>query len=113
MFLIFGFGRRRVKDLGPVVACTCSRCHNEVSLSLVHVTAWFTLFFIPLVPYSRKQFLTCPICAWSLPVTNASGPALDEMAGITRTWRAGEMADADYAKRIEAFWAHLEPTVAA
>ena len=113
MFVLFGFGRRRVHDKGPVIACTCPRCHNEVTLALMHVTTWFTLFFIPVLPYSRKQFLSCPICAWSLPVTTAMEPALDEMATITRTWRDGGMDNADYARRIDAFWSHVVPSAAA
>jgi hypothetical protein len=112
MFFIFGFGRRKVRDDGPVVACTCPHCHNEVSLSLLHVSTWFTLFFIPVIPYSRKQFLVCPICRWSLPVTKANAPALDEMATITSTWRDGGLDNEEYAKRIDAFWAHLQPTAA-
>jgi hypothetical protein len=112
MFFIFGFGRRKVHDHGPVVACTCPRCHNTVDLSLLHVSSWFTLFFIPVIPYSRKRILACPICHWTMPVSNESTPAIDEMAGITRAWRSGEMSNDDYEQRIQAFWAHVQPAAA-
>jgi hypothetical protein len=40
-------------------------------------------------------------------------PALDEMAAITRTWRDGGRDNADDARRIDAFWAHVVPIAAA
>jgi hypothetical protein len=113
MFVIFGFGRRRTRDHGPVVACTCPHCHNVVSLSLLHVTTWFTLFFIPVIPYSSKRFLVCSICRFARPVTKGNGPALEEMASITQSWRGGTLSDDDYAQRIDAFWAHMQPADAA
>ena len=27
---------------------------------------WFTLFFIPVIPYEIKFFLTCPICQYGI-----------------------------------------------
>jgi hypothetical protein len=29
------------------------------------VTTWFTLFFIPVIPYKRRYLLACPVCGFA------------------------------------------------
>lgn len=62
MFIIWGFGHKTMKDFGSVPPCSCGRCHNYVHRRMVKVTTWFTLFFLPLIPYKREYLLVCPIC---------------------------------------------------
>ena len=62
MFLIFGFGKQTFKEYGKTESRTCGHCHKTTALILVRVTSWFTLFFIPLIPYSNKYVLMCPLC---------------------------------------------------
>ena len=64
MFLIFGFGHRKFKREGTVKG-NCTRCNNTVDKELVKATSSFTLFFIPVIPYSTKYLLVCPICSES------------------------------------------------
>ena len=33
------------------------------------LTTWFTLFFIPIIPYKRQYLLVCPICGQAQQVT--------------------------------------------
>ncbi|MGC5629834.1 zinc-ribbon domain-containing protein [Georgenia sp. Z1344] len=40
----------------------CSRCHNPAATHLFMLIAKFTLFFIPLFPYSKKRFMECTFC---------------------------------------------------
>ncbi|WP_231284703.1 zinc-ribbon domain-containing protein [Leptotrichia hofstadii] len=41
----------------------CSRCHNLSDLEFISTQQWFTLFWIPVFPISKKQeFMKCPIC---------------------------------------------------
>jgi len=61
MFLIAGFGHKSKKDYGPVLTKACPRCNNSTAWRLIKATSWFTLFFIPLIPYSTKKILACPI----------------------------------------------------
>jgi len=61
LFVIFGFGHRKFKKFG-FVSENCRRCNNYVNRELIKATSWFTLFFIPLIPYSTKYLLVCPIC---------------------------------------------------
>ena len=61
MFLIFGFGHRKFSRKGSVEG-NCTRCNNHVNKELVKATSYFTLFFVPVIPYSTKYLLVCPIC---------------------------------------------------
>ena len=60
--ILFGWGRRVVKDIGPLFFDTCGRCNNEVYFRLLQITTWFTLFFIPIFPYSVENLIVCPTC---------------------------------------------------
>ena len=62
MFIIWGFGRQTKKSFGFVDYHVCGRCHNTTQFELVKITTWFTLFFIPVIPYHVKHFRACPIC---------------------------------------------------
>ncbi|KIM49277.1 hypothetical protein M413DRAFT_59260, partial [Hebeloma cylindrosporum] len=46
----------------------CPQCHN-VSVLSAKSTTWFELFWIPLLPISRKHIWVCGICQWSQKVT--------------------------------------------
>ncbi len=63
MFIIFGFGRRTMRVLGFTAARLCGNCHNTSPWKVMKVTRWFTLFFIPIIPYSSKYLAVCPTCS--------------------------------------------------
>jgi len=62
MFLIFGFGKQTFREYGKTEEQACGHCNKTAAQVLVKVTSWFTLFFIPLIPYSMKYVLICPLC---------------------------------------------------
>lgn len=66
LFIIFGWGNAKQKDLGETYPAECGRCGNQVFYHLVKFWKRFSLFFIPLIPYGRKYFLSCPICSNSI-----------------------------------------------
>ncbi|KNZ75351.1 hypothetical protein J132_03561 [Termitomyces sp. J132] len=41
-----------------------------VSVMAAKSTTWFELFWVPLIPFSRKHMWLCSICHWSLPITH-------------------------------------------
>jgi hypothetical protein len=108
MLLIFGM-RSRSHQHGPCVAASCPRCHNEVVLVYLVVTRWFTLFFIPVIPTSKRRLLVCPICNWNREVPKASEHVALEMIGITEQWKTKQLGDAEYGQRVEAFWSFMSP----
>ncbi len=62
MFIIWGFGKRTRKVVGKVGARMCNYCNREGVWQLVIVRTWFTLFFIPIIPYGKSYQISCPNC---------------------------------------------------
>ena len=102
LFIIWGFGHNRTKSFGVVGAAVCGRCNNNVQRGLLKVTTWFTLFFIPVIPYRTMYLLICPICgqpeeltkesflemagqADGMPIGHADSRPVDKYAGKTET----------------------------
>lgn len=96
-----------MRDHGECIAATCPRCHNSVILHHVQLTVWFTLFFIPVIPYKRKRMLMCDICRWSRDIPASAAVASDEMNAITANWRSGTMTESDYAQSVDAYWSFV------
>ncbi len=66
MFIVFGWGRQTVKEHGPVLKYHCSHCNNDKHWILYTRRTWFTLFFIPVIPYSTEYLMLCPICKYGV-----------------------------------------------
>ncbi len=62
--IIFGWWRQFIKNIWPVHKNLCTHCHNENYFYLQRISVWFTLFFIPVFPYQRYYFLSCPTCSY-------------------------------------------------
>ena len=79
MILIFGF-RNRVAVLATVsLAC---RNGHVAPHRFLKVTRWFTLFFLPVIPFSRKYLSVCIQCGLTLDVPKA---AAEEMVSSIST----------------------------
>jgi C4-type Zn-finger protein len=68
MLVIIGFGRKRKKDFGEIAQVRCPHCHNNVAYHLTRTRTWFTLYFIPILPYRNDRRLECPICSHGMRV---------------------------------------------
>jgi hypothetical protein len=60
--IIFGWGHRTSKQYGPTLAVKCPNCGNDSWWHLLLLRTWFTLFFIPVIPYESKHVLICEVC---------------------------------------------------
>ncbi|MBD7910732.1 MULTISPECIES: zinc-ribbon domain-containing protein [Clostridium] len=60
--LIWGWGRVTKRSIGPVFQQTCSYCNTTSIWKLYVIRTWFTLFFIPIIPYSKRYCVACPSC---------------------------------------------------
>lgn len=60
--IIFGFGDRKTKLLGSIGTMDCPRCGNSSEWPIHQQRSYFSLFFIPLIPYSTRYLLSCPVC---------------------------------------------------
>ena len=75
MFFIFGWGRQTRKDFGPTLPIKCGNCNNSGFHRLLHVRKWFTLFFVPVIPYESHHFLLCDVCSRGFEL---HGPQVDK-----------------------------------
>lgn len=62
MFVIFSFADRKTKHLGNTGLMDCPRCSNTSSWPVHREKTYFSLFFIPLIPYRTEYLLSCPVC---------------------------------------------------
>ncbi len=62
MLVIFGFGHRTKKEFKLKEATFCPHCNNTAQWKLGREAHWFSLFFIPLIPYKVEYWMVCPIC---------------------------------------------------
>lgn len=67
MFVIFGFGKRQ-RPQGPGALRDCPRCHNTTRWNRMREFSQFTLFFIPIARWNRREFETCGICTAAIEV---------------------------------------------
>ncbi len=63
MFIIFGWGRTTMHVLGWAPVRRCANCHNEGPWVVARVRRWFTVFFIPILPYESRYVAMCPVCS--------------------------------------------------
>jgi hypothetical protein len=59
--LIFGWGQTTKRKLSKTAVSVCEGCHADY-LYLTRILTWFTLFFIPFIPYNKEYYLLCPNC---------------------------------------------------
>lgn len=77
--IIFGFGDRKSQELGRIGPINCPRCNNTSPFVVHQERAYFSLFFIPLIPYSTKFLLSCPVCREARQITTEEK---DRMLGL-------------------------------
>ena len=61
MFFLFGFGTKQ-KQLGPGATRQCPRCHNTTTWARVKEFKQFTLLFVPVLRWKRRELEVCGIC---------------------------------------------------
>jgi len=79
--VIILFGTRRMrKPLGNVMML-CQRCQRPSAHALFKLHTWFTLFFIPIFPFSVKYATACPMCGVGTQVDKAHAEHLASVGG--------------------------------
>ena len=53
--------REHINELIEETYKKCKYCHNG-TLDYKKITTWFTIFFIPLIPYKKEYYLMCNNC---------------------------------------------------
>ncbi len=86
MFILFGWGKKTTKDYGETYPIKCSNCNNDIYSKLVNIKTWFTLFFIPIIPYSSKYYLLCNICSSGIELKGESVEKAKSLNNSTKSY---------------------------
>jgi hypothetical protein len=76
MFIIWGI-RRKLKGLGQM-GYDCAQCGRSTSHTTYRERSWLTLFFLPVIPLSKKFGLSCNVCGRRLRAVGALEAQLRE-----------------------------------
>lgn len=95
----WGFGKVTRKFLGTVFVKECSYCNQITSWQLCITRTWFTLFFIPIIPYKTEKCVMCPNCGSYIKIDNEK---FNEIKNKLNSTNESEILDAyKYAGKTE------------
>jgi len=100
MWIIFGWGRQRVKNYGPTIKRLCNNCKNEDFWVLKSITTWFSLFFIPVIPYSKETRLVCPVCNHGWEIDKPEFNRMLSLARLTQSFSQRRITEAQYLEKL-------------
>lgn len=98
--IIFGWGHQTIKNFGITFKNYCSSCNNEDYWQLLRITTWFTLFFIPIIPYKQKYFLMCPVCEKGIYLKGDKFDELRDLAEANTDLANNRITIQEYNERI-------------
>ena len=92
-FILWGWGKQTRTEYGPVMPMTCSHCNNDVYWNLTRIREWFTIFFLPIIPYKSEHHLLCPICSWGVELHGSEIERAKQLAGHTTEYSGDRISD--------------------
>lgn len=115
--IIWGWGKITRKAIGQVFQKTCTYCNRTEIWQLCIMRTWFTLFFIPIIPYKTRYCVACPKCGSYIELTleqfeqmkqglaNASGDSNQNRSAIEESLKyAGKTeTQINYLKQMEEY----------
>lgn len=101
MLFVFGWGRRTRTDYGQTVPVKCTKCNNESYWELSRMRTWFTLFFIPVIPYENKHVLYCNVCSNGVVLPSANVDRALELNQQTKRYLNQEITREEYERSID------------
>ena len=96
MFFIFGWGHRTTRQYVPTISAKYTNCGNETWFHLLAYRNWFTLFFIPIIPYESKNLLLCPVCLRGLEFQGDQVHKARHLNELTTEFPAKRMPESEY-----------------
>jgi uncharacterized Zn finger protein len=60
--MLFLFGLRRKATIIGQFERVCSKCGRQTVQSVIESQRWFTLFFIPVIPFGSSYSTRCNLC---------------------------------------------------
>lgn len=100
--VIFGWGHQSLWSVGYVFKQTCGNCHNDGLWTLLRRTTWFTLFFIPVIPYKTEWWILCPTCQQGIELDSDQLAQLRPIAEANQMLSLGALSEKEHGERIRA-----------
>ena len=85
------------------MALPCPRCRNSIMFQLREISRWFSLFFIPIFPYSKKHYMMCPVCSFGIELEGKKLDYAEKMIEVTKKYKEKKIDFKDYDKKIERY----------
>ena len=104
MIVIFGFGKTTKRKFGSLNDKKCKFCQDGNEYELLRIITWFTLFFIPIIPYRFKYYLVCSNCERGFEITKDQFNSIKEtelVSHIDYKYGTSTMTDDPYAGKNE------------
>lgn len=101
-FIIFG-RKQREGDAGPAFPAGCRNCGNYVYFHAFAYRNWGHVFWIPLLPLTKKRFLTCPVCMMSVQLNKSEFTEAKELTDSVRAFERGELSESSLEAEVRAF----------
>lgn len=96
MFLIYGWGKKTVKNYGSTLKIKCGNCNNDGHLNLVRVRFWNTFFFIPIIPYKTNFHFICNTCSISTDLHGKDIKKAKYYNKLTRAYNNKQITEENY-----------------
>ena len=100
MPIFFGWGKQTTWDVGPVMSKICDHCHNETLWPLIRRTTWFSLFFVPIIPYKTEWWLLCRTCSYGIKLDDAQVRKIQPVAEVNQQLAKGEITPEQHSARL-------------
>ena len=98
--IFFGWGHQTTKDYGAALIVNCSTCNNSSWWHLQHNRVWFTLFFIPVIPYESKYWLICETCSSGIELTSNQIEIAKSLVDACQKYNEGQITENVYVSKI-------------
>lgn len=102
LFIIFG-SKYREKEYDRAWPVQCPQCRNECYYRPVKQRKWFHVFWIPIIPWRKQYWLSCPVCETGYKLNKTLFKDAKRMAEYTSLRLDGRLSDEEYAAALEEF----------
>jgi len=100
-----------LKVVGPAFMHECDFCGKEVPLVLCTAFAWFTFFFVPIIPYKRVYPLICPVCSHGFVLSKEKFEEVKRVTKCNLALLKGEISEAAHKKEIDLLLGQFESKI--
>ena len=84
--ILFGWGFNTHRKYGVLMTQECNLCRKITDWNLCNRTTWFTLFFIPVIPYKSEGCIVCSSCKGFIALSDAE---FEESRKIVKNLKQG------------------------